>query len=70
MNNFTLNSGMFTQMVESPLDQFELRDFLSITFFSLKISLSNIGFYLIVGALIVLSLNLLATNYNRVISNR
>lgn len=56
----------------SPLDQFEIRDLLSLdaSIFNIHLALTNIGFYLTVGALIVLTLNVLATNYNRVISNR
>jgi hypothetical protein len=56
----------------SPLDQFEIRDLLSLSasIFNLHVALTNIGFYLTVGALIVLTFNVLATNYHRVISNR
>ena len=51
----------------SPLDQFEIRDLLSfdVSFFNFHLALTNIGFYLIVGAFLVITLNLLATNYNR-----
>jgi F-type H+-transporting ATPase subunit a len=56
----------------SPLDQFEIRDLFSFdaSFLNLHLALTNIGFYLIVGAFLILTLNVLATNYNRVISNR
>jgi F-type H+-transporting ATPase subunit a len=56
----------------SPLDQFEIRDLLSLNapmLGNLHISLTNIGLYLTLGALAVLSLNVLATNYNKVVSN-
>nr|YP_010944611.1 ATP synthase F0 subunit 6 [Gymnascella citrina]WMB97488.1 ATP synthase F0 subunit 6 [Gymnascella citrina] len=55
----------------SPLDQFEIKDFLSInsSILNSHISLSNIGLYLIIGTIIILSLNLLATYYNKIISN-
>jgi F-type H+-transporting ATPase subunit a len=56
----------------SPLDQFEIRDLLSINVSFLgnsHIALTNIGLYLTVGTLIILGLNLLATNYNKIISN-
>jgi F-type H+-transporting ATPase subunit a len=36
---------------------------------NLHISLTNIGLYLTIGVLIALTLNILATNYNRVVSN-
>lgn len=55
----------------SPLDQFEIKNFLSINSSILQsnISLTNIGLYLMIGTFIILALNLLATNYNRLISN-
>jgi F-type H+-transporting ATPase subunit a len=63
---------LFTE-VSSPLDQFEIRNLLSIDaplLGNIHISLTNIGLYLTVGAFLILSLNLLATNYNRIVSNR
>jgi len=59
--------------IASPLDQFEVRDLLSLDapiLANLHISLTNIGLYLTIGVLIALSLKILATNYNRVVSNR
>jgi len=56
----------------SPLDQFEIRNLLSLDapiLGNLYISLTNIGLYLTIGALLVLSLNILATNYNKILSN-
>jgi len=58
--------------VTSPLDQFEIRNLLSLEapmFGNLNISLTNIGLYLTIGTFIILSFNLLATNYNKVVSN-
>ena len=63
---------LFTE-ISSPLDQFEIRNLLSIDaplLGNIHISLTNIGLYLTVGAFLILSLNLLATNYNRIVSNR
>ena len=60
------------QLSYSPLDQFEIKDFFSINapiLANLHISLSNIGFYLIIGVLITLILNMLGTNYNKIVSN-
>ena len=57
----------------SPLDQFEIRNLLSLEapiVANIQISLTNIGLYLIIGTFLILSLNLLAINYNRIISNR
>jgi F-type H+-transporting ATPase subunit a len=62
---------LFTE-ITSPLDQFEIRNLLSLdapVLGNLHISLTNIGLYLTMGTLIILSLNLLATNYNKVVSN-
>ena len=57
----------------SPLDQFEVRDLLSIDFpiiGNLHFSLTNIGLYLTVGVIFILILSLLSTNYNRLVSNK
>lgn len=75
MNNYPFSNEYYlTCAVEtiSPLDQFEIRDLLSLdaSILNLHVALTNIGFYLTSGTLIVITLNLLATNYNRVISNR
>lgn len=64
MSNYTI--------ITSPLDQFEVRDLLSLDaplLGNLHLSLTNIGLYLVMGLFLVLSLNVLATNYNRVVSN-
>ena len=56
----------------SPLDQFEIRNLLSLDapiFNNLHLSLTNIGLYLTIGTLSILALNVLATNYNKVVSN-
>ena len=58
--------------IPSPLDQFEIRDLFSLdlpVLNDLHISLTNIGLYLTIGSLIVLSLNILATNYSKIVSN-
>ena len=63
MNNF---------VVLSPLDQFEIRDLISINLNILNnshISLTNIGLYLIISTILILSFNKLASNYNKLISN-
>lgn len=64
MSNYTI--------ITSPLDQFEVRDLLSLDaplLGNLHLSLTNIGLYLVIGLFLVLSLNVLATNYNKVVSN-
>jgi F-type H+-transporting ATPase subunit a len=65
-----LNNNIYN--VSSPLDQFEIRDLLSLDapiLLNLHLSLTNIGFYLTIGFVLVLGLNLLSTNYNKVVSN-
>ena len=58
--------------ISSPLDQFEIRNLLSLDapiLANLHISLTNIGLYLTIGAFIALTLNLLTTNYDKIVSN-
>ncbi len=67
-----MSNYLFTE-VSSPLDQFEIRNLLSIdapVLANIHLSITNIGLYLTVGAFLILSLNLLATNYNQVVSNK
>lgn len=62
---------MYTD-ISSPLDQFEIRNLLSLDapiLANLHISLTNIGLYLTIGAFIALTLNLLTTNYDKIVSN-
>lgn len=57
----------------SPLDQFEIRNLISLDISvlnNLHISLTNIGLYLSIATLTVLTLSLLAVNYNKIISNK
>ena len=58
--------------IPSPLDQFEIRNLLSLDapiLGNLHISLTNIGLYLTIGGLLILLLNVLTTNYNKIVSN-
>ena len=60
------------QEIQTPLDQFEVRNLLSIeapVLANLHLILTNIGLYLTAGALLVLALNVFATNNNKVVSN-
>jgi F-type H+-transporting ATPase subunit a len=76
LNNSILNqkySVGFEREIFSPLNQFEIRDLLSIDLpllGDLHISITNIGFYLIIGAFFLLVINLLSTNYNKLVSNK
>lgn len=59
-------------IIHSPLDQFEIRNLLSIDapiLGDLCLSLTNIGLYLTVAACLCISINLLSDNHNKVISN-
>ena len=61
------------EYVQSPLDQFEIRNLLSLDapiLVNLHLALTNIRLYLTISAFIALLLNFLATNYNKVICNR
>lgn len=57
--------------ITSPLDQFEIRNILSLELLgsSFHLSLTNIGFYLTISAIVILTSGLLATNYNKLVSN-
>jgi len=60
-------------MNTSPLSQFEIRDLISIdtpVLGNLHISMTNIGFYLTIGAIFLLVLNLLTTNYDKLVGNK
>ena len=61
-----------TATVFSPLEQFEVRDLLSFDapiLGYISLSITNLGLYLTIGAWIVLTINVLATNYTRIGSN-
>lgn len=58
--------------IVSPLNQFEIRDLLSLdapVLGNLHISITNIGLYLMIGAFFILALNLLSTNFNKLVGN-
>jgi F-type H+-transporting ATPase subunit a len=58
--------------IRSPLDQFELRDLISLDapiLGNLHISVSNIGLYLVIAAFLGFSMSILSTNFNKLVSN-
>lgn len=60
------------RIVNSPLSQFEIRDLLSLDapiLGNLHLSITNIGLFLMLGALFILALNLLTTNFNKLVGN-
>lgn len=71
MSTLSLNNNLWREVL-SPLNQFEIRDLLSLDapiLGSLHISITNIGFFLTIGAFFILMINLLSTNYNKLVSN-
>ena len=65
------NNNIYTT-ITSPLDQFEIRNLLSLdapVLGDIYLSITNISLYLTVGILVAFSFNILATNYNKIISN-
>jgi len=72
LNPLSYNFNSLEKDVLSPLDQFEIRDLLSIDapiLGNLHFSVTNIGFYLIIGATFLLVIYLLSTNYNKLVNN-
>lgn len=67
MENIKVVNGIL-----SPLDQFEVRNLLSLdapVLGNLHLSVTNIGLYLTVAAIILLSLNELANNSQKIVPN-
>jgi len=64
-------NNLYTE-ITSPLDQFEIRNLLSLdapVLANLHLSLTNIGLYLTMAGVIIFGLSVLTTNYNKVVSN-
>ena len=63
---------MFFNLVTTPLDQFEIRDLISVNapiLADMHISLTNISLYLIISFYILLNFNLITNNLNKLIPN-
>jgi F-type H+-transporting ATPase subunit a len=59
-------------LITTPLDQFEIRDLISISapiLGNIHISLTNISFYLIISFFMLLNFNLISNNFNRLVPN-
>ena len=59
--------------INSPLDQFEIRNLVSLDLAILNdinLSITNIGLYLTIAASIVFFFSVLSTNYNKIVSNK
>ena len=56
----------------SPLDQFEIRDLISLNapiLGNLSLSITNIGLYLTIGGYLVFMLSVLGNNNEKIVSN-
>jgi F-type H+-transporting ATPase subunit a len=63
---------MTLNFIATPLDQFEIRDLISIgapLLGDMHISLTNISFYLIISFIIILNFNLVSNNLNKLVPN-
>jgi F-type H+-transporting ATPase subunit a len=68
---FKYMKTFFTEIL-NPLKQFDIQDLLYLDaplLGNIHISITNIGFYLIVGLVFIMIMNLLGTNRNRLVSN-
>ena len=68
----TLSFKNIFEQIPSPLSQFEIRNLLSLDapiLGNIHLSITNIGLYLIIGAVFIFILKLLSTNYNRLVGN-
>jgi len=64
--------GKWNTDIYSPLDQFEIRNLISIDapiLANIYISITNIGLYLSIAVIIIITLNIISINYNKIISN-
>ena len=55
--------------IPSPLDQFEIRDLLSLEVPNLHLAITNIGLYLTIAGYLVFILSIVSNNENKLISN-
>lgn len=65
-------SVLIFNYIQNPLDQFEIRDLLSLNgplLYNMHISLTNISLYLIIAGIIVLNFNIINNNLNKLVSN-
>jgi F-type H+-transporting ATPase subunit a len=71
MRALSINNTLSREIL-SPLEQFEVRDLLSLDaplLGNLHLSITNIGLYLTIGGLFIFTLTVLSTNYNKLVSN-
>ena len=71
MERLTNFFNLYREII-SPLNQFEIKDLISMDapiLGNIHLSITNIGLYLMIGAFFILALNLLSTNYNKLVGN-
>ena len=69
MRNFFIN----TNLIYSPLDQFEIVNLISLTsplLGNITLGIYNISFYLTIAVTLIIILNILTSNYNKTISSK
>ena len=62
----------FFQNIISPLDQFEIRNLLSIhapVMGNVSLSITNIALYLTIGGYLIVMISVLSTNNNKIVPN-
>jgi len=68
MNNISVYNDLTSCINNSPLDQFEIRELITISILGdIKIAFTNIILYLIFSTLIILSLNFIITNSTKLV---
>jgi F-type H+-transporting ATPase subunit a len=63
---------MIFNLIATPLDQFEIRDLLSVNapiFADINISLTNISMYLLICFFIILNFSIISNNFNKLVPN-
>ena len=64
---------MLYKNIISPLDQFEVRDYIELNlhiFEGLKLSLTNISLYLVLSSVIVLLINMINSDFTKIVSDK
>jgi hypothetical protein len=70
MHTLSFSPLFFLNEIISPLNQFEIRNILTVFGFNLSFTITTLGFYLIIGSFLLLSPSFLATNFDNLIANK
>ncbi len=66
----TMEKNYLYILSDSPLSQFEITDLFNINILNyINLNLTNIGLYLSIGCILLLVINLLSSNENKLVSN-